>query len=150
MFEVARRIHHESRFVPLARTQGSTAGDRPKPYAHKAGQLALKHLKEEVAGGRNDGCRPIPMMQGFALPDEKPLVKVVILSKDHADLLERCVRSILDRSTHENLEVIIVENNSSEAETFALYERLAADARVRIETWSPDLLVEGAPCENGV
>ena len=152
-FEVARRIHHESRVLYHWREhEGSTAGGTDqKPYAHKAGQLALKrHL--ERRGLRvvvSDGVLPYTYDARFALPDEKPLVSVVIPSKDHADLLERCVRSILDRSTHENLEVIIVENNSSEAETFALYERLAADARVRIETWSPDLLVEGAPCENG-
>ena len=53
-----------------------------------------------------------------------PLITIVIPNKDHASDLKRCVTSILDKSTYTNFEIIIVENNSTEAKTFELYEEL--------------------------
>lgn len=152
-FEVARRIHHEPRVLYHWREHaGSTAGgSNQKPYAHTAGKLALERhfVRRGLRAIVEDGELPYTYDARFAVPAEKPLVSVVIPSKDHADLLEKCVASVLDRSSYENLEVIVVENNSSDAETFALYERLGADSRVRVEAWSPQQLPAGTPCENG-
>lgn len=152
-FEVARRIHHEPRVLYHWREHaGSTAGGgNQKPYAHTAGKLALERhfARRGLQATVQDGELPYTYDVRFAVPDKKPLVSMVIPSKDHGDLLEKCVRSILDRSSYENLEVIIVENNSSDQKTFALYEQLSADPRVRVETWRPQLLPPGTPCENG-
>lgn len=152
-FEVARHIHHEPRVLYHWREHAaSTAGgSNQKPYAHTAGKLALERhfVRRGLQAVVGDGELPYTYDARFAVPDKKPLVSVVIPSKDHGDLLEKCVRSILDRSSYENLEVIIVENNSSDQKTFALYEQLSADSRVRVETWRPQLLPSGAPCENG-
>ena len=51
--------------------------------------------------------------------DEKPLISIIIPNKDHIDDLDRCVQSILKKSSYPNLEFIIVENNSTEEKTFA-------------------------------
>jgi GT2 family glycosyltransferase len=60
-----------------------------------------------------------------------PLVSIVIPFKDKPELLEVCVKSILEKSTYQNYEIIGISNNSEEAETFQLMERLASiDARV--------------------
>ena len=56
--------------------------------------------------------------------DEKPLISIIIPNKDHIDDLDRCVQSILKKSSYPNLEFIIVENNSTEEKTFAYYEKL--------------------------
>ena len=56
--------------------------------------------------------------------DEKPLVSIIIPNKDHAQDLDKCVMSIIDKSEYRNFEFIIVENNSTEPETFAYYERM--------------------------
>lgn len=53
-----------------------------------------------------------------------PLISIVIANKDHAGDLKRAVTSILEKSTYTNFEIIIVENNSTEKETFDLYEDL--------------------------
>lgn len=53
-----------------------------------------------------------------------PLISIIIPNKDHASDLKRCVTSILEKSTYENYEIIIVENNSCEEKTFSLYEDL--------------------------
>lgn len=51
-------------------------------------------------------------------------VSIVIPTIDHSDMLERCVSSLLNVATYKSLEIILVENNSREDETFALYDRL--------------------------
>lgn len=54
----------------------------------------------------------------------EPLISIIIPNKDHSKDLDVCVRSILEKSTYRNLEFIIVENNSTEPETFAYYKKM--------------------------
>jgi GT2 family glycosyltransferase/predicted SAM-dependent methyltransferase len=68
----------------------------------------------------------------FALPDKRPLVSIVVPTRDRADLLARCADGILTRTDYEPLELIVVDNDSKEPATVALLQRLAGDARVRI------------------
>ena len=63
-----------------------------------------------------------------------PLLSIVIPSRDNADLLKRTVRSVL-QSSYAAVEILIVENGSQRASTFACYENLARDQRVRILAW---------------
>ncbi len=63
---------------------------------------------------------------------ERPLVSIVIPSKDSAPVLGRCLDSIRELSTWEPYEIVIVENNSTEPATFAYYEELEADPRVSV------------------
>ena len=53
-----------------------------------------------------------------------PLVSVIIPNKDHTADLDVCMRSLIENGTYKNLEFIIVENNSTEPETFQYYERI--------------------------
>lgn len=78
-----------------------------------------------------------------------PLVSIVIPSRDHADLLEACASSILQKTEYSNFEIVVVENGSENPETFELYGRLQEDGRVRVVTWTPDLLAPDAPTEHG-
>jgi GT2 family glycosyltransferase len=68
----------------------------------------------------------------YELPVERPLVSIIIPTRDRADLLSRCVDGVLARTDYGPLEVIIVDNESREPETLALLSRLAEDPRVRI------------------
>ncbi|MDO4632288.1 MAG: glycosyltransferase family 2 protein [Eubacteriales bacterium] len=63
-------------------------------------------------------------------------ISVIIPNKDHIQELRQCVKSVLERGGADELEILIVENNSTEAETFAYYEKLKKqDARIRVLTW---------------
>lgn len=53
-----------------------------------------------------------------------PLVSIIIPNKDHVEDLRRCIDSILEKSTYENFEIIIVENNSTTAEIKKYYEEI--------------------------
>ena len=67
---------------------------------------------------------------------EEPLISVLIPNRDHAEELERCVESLRTVNTWQRLEILILENNSAEEGTFALYEKLKAeDSRIRVLTW---------------
>lgn len=59
----------------------------------------------------------------FELPDEQPLVSVVICNRDGIEALDRCLRSLRERNDYENYEVIIVEQGSVDPDTFEYYRR---------------------------
>ena len=119
-------------------TEGSTAsGTGEKPYADKAGKLAIEeHLKGMSIPGEvhctEQACRYRVEYRVVG----KPLVSIIIPNKDNAEVLRTCLSSILDKSTYNNFEIIIVENNSTEASTFDYYENAQKrDPRIKIATW---------------
>ena len=56
-----------------------------------------------------------------------PLISIVIPNKDHIDDLKRCITSIRERSTYDNYEIIIVENNSESEVIFDYYRSIECD-----------------------
>ena len=67
-----------------------------------------------------------------------PKISIIIPNKDHADDLKRCITSITERSTYDNYEIIVVENNSVTDEIFAYYEELRKNPAIRIVTYEGD------------
>lgn len=65
-----------------------------------------------------------------------PKISIVIANKDHAEDLKRCITSILEKSTYENFEIIVVENNSTEKAIFDYYEELKEDKRITVVTYT--------------
>jgi GT2 family glycosyltransferase len=116
-------------------TAGSTASSgSEKNYAYEAG---LKALREHV-GGKRPGARVEPI-EGLpyyrvvhAVPDPEPLVSLIVPTKDHAEVLRLCLDSILTKTDYPNFEVLVVDNNSTEAATFAFFKEIEADPRVRV------------------
>ena len=68
----------------------------------------------------------------YPLPQPPPLASVIIPTKDRAELLRRCAAGLLGRTDYPALEVLIVDNGSTEADALALLDDLARDDRVRI------------------
>ena len=66
------------------------------------------------------------------------MVSILIPNKDHIDILGQCVSSILAKSTYQNYEILIIENNSQEQETFNFYRELEKDPRIRVITCETD------------
>lgn len=62
----------------------------------------------------------------------RPKVSIIIPNKDHVGDLKRCITSILEESTYDNYEIIVVENNSETDEIFSYYETLEADERIKV------------------
>ena len=55
---------------------------------------------------------------------DQPLVSIVIPTKDHIDDLDTCISSIIDKSTYQNYEIIVVNNNSEKEETFSYFKKI--------------------------
>ena len=64
--------------------------------------------------------------------EENPKISIIIPNKDHTDDLKRCIASILEQSTYDNYEIIIVENNSVTEEIKAYYQSLEKYHNIRI------------------
>lgn len=89
------------------------------PQAAAMLERALGVPVEMSADGRH--LRPL-----FPLPSPQPLVSIVIPTRDRADLLGMALRTLIGKTTYRAFEIIIVDNGSVEAETFALFDEIRA------------------------
>lgn len=68
--------------------------------------------------------------------EEKPTVSIVIPNKDHIGDLEKCICSLEEKNSYQNVEYIIVENNSTQKSTFEYYKKLERECpRARVLYW---------------
>ena len=93
----------------------SYALDRGK----KAIENALKRRKIEADVRIDD--RSFYYIVDYII-EKEPLVSIIIPTKDYADTLDTCLKSLYDKTTYNNYEVIVVNNNSEEKETFKLFD----------------------------
>ncbi|MDH5527970.1 MAG: glycosyltransferase family 2 protein [Nitrospirota bacterium] len=100
-----------------------------------AGQRAVEeHLartgqEAEVHSGANSAGH---LAIRWRLPDDPPLVSIVIPTRDRLDLLRQCVDGLLHRTDYPKIEILIVDNGSVEPETHAWYKSMAGEARLRV------------------
>ena len=107
---------------------GSTSGGTgAKPYVAAAAKKALAdHLARTGRKGEVcDGLFPSTYRVKWEIEGE-PLVSILIPSKDHTADLEKCLSSIYAKTQWKKSEVIVIENNSTEPETFDYYEKAPA------------------------
>ena len=65
-----------------------------------------------------------------------PLISILIPNKDSVKVLKRCIDSVEGLTHYRNFEIIIIENNSVEEETFTYYEQAVAQYdNIRVVTW---------------
>lgn len=134
--EKAQRIHHipkvlyHWRMVPSSTAAAAGA----KPYTWEAGRRALTDalVRREIVGRVDLG----PYPNTYHVRRDvlvQPLVSIVIPFRDEAKVLRKCVESILEHSTWQSYELLLVDNQSRDAETHALLRELAGrDGRIRV------------------
>ena len=108
--------------------EGSTALTiSNKGYAYDASKKALndhfKRTNQNVKLVELDNSHRVK----WGLPKNKPLVSIIIPTKDKVDILSTCVESILEKTTYRNFEVLIIDNNSQEPETHSYLKKLQKD-----------------------
>ncbi|KAA0108500.1 glycosyltransferase [Methylobacterium sp. P1-11] len=119
----AARVAHVPRI--LARTVGDGL-DPPTRAASldTARSLEALALRAEIHGGA--------VRVEWPLADPAPLVSVVIPSRDRLDLITRVCRGVLHETAYPSIELIIVDNGSTDPAVLEHYATLRGDARVRI------------------
>lgn len=125
--EKAKKVFHIRKILYYWRAhKNSVAQDvAAKPYTVTAAKKALAaHLERcGLKGEVLDSSVPTTYHIKYEI-DGNPLISVIIPNKDHTDDLDICLKSLYEKSLYKNFEVIIVENNSTEKETFEYYEKI--------------------------
>jgi GT2 family glycosyltransferase len=125
-FEAAQNIRHIPKILYHWRCHVDSTAENPesKLYAFEAGKRAIEaHYERLGIPAHVEHSTFYGMYHTVYDWTEQPLVSILIPNKDHTDDLEKCLASI-QKQNYTNYEVIIIENNSTEAETFAYYKNV--------------------------
>ena len=128
--EKANKVHHIPKVLYYWRGHaGSTANDMStKMYAFEAGRKAIQaHLDRIGLKGQVSIQKYPGSYRTVYEVDGNPQVSIVIPNKDHIEDLSRCIDSIFALGGWDNVQVIVVENNSTEKETFEYYKKITAE-----------------------
>ena len=135
--EQAKQIVHIPKILYHWRVHKASTADNPasKMYAFDAGKRAIE---EQLIRCRTKGTVQHTKDLGFYRVKYEicgePLVSIIIPNKDQSEALKKCLDSIREKTSYRNYEIIIVENNSEEPETFAFYKKIAGE-KIKIVTW---------------
>lgn len=136
--EMAEKTVHISRILYHWRTHEASTADNPmsKQYAYDAGKRAIEGNLRRMNVKGSVECLPDFGFYRVHYPVAgEPLISVIIPNQDHADLLTACLQSLL-ANHYKNLEILIVENNSKEEDTFACYRKLSQNEHIHVITYS--------------
>ncbi len=133
--EVTANIAHIPRVLYHWRIHAeSTAADAgAKPYAAAAAERALGDAL--ARRGEPGWVAALPGCPGtysvrFEIRSRKR-ASIIVPTRDHGSDVETCVRSALARTSYGDLEVVILDNGSTDAASLATFERLRrADPRI--------------------
>jgi len=112
---------------------GSTAAaafEKPKVVAAQRAVLAASLAR------RGERATFAPTVDGWriewALPAPPPRVSIVIPTRDRCALLRACIDSIRARTTYEDYEIVLVDNDSAERDAREYLDRLARNGEARV------------------
>ena len=132
-------IYHVPKILYHWRCHEDSTAENPesKTYAFEAGRRAVQEhynrigIQAKVLDGEFLGLYRTEFIR-----DHDPLISIIIPNKDHIDDLKRCMDSIDQKSTYQNYEYVIVENNSTDPATFEYYKKLEAEnEKVHVVYW---------------
>ena len=136
MSEIAEHIYHIPKILYHWRVHElstAKAGAHAKPYAYEAGKKAVQAhidrlgLKGTVEAGNTLGTYKV----NYEVIGN-PKVSIIIPNKDYASTLKVCLKSIIKLTTYKNYEIIVVENNSTEDETFEYYKKIDGKDNIKV------------------
>lgn len=141
--ETTENIYHIPKVLYHWRAHKDSTAENPesKMYAFENGEKAVQAHYDRLGIDATVEMRKdlLGMYRSKYHLKEQPLVSIIIPNKDHTDDLEKCISSIEEKSTYSNREYIIIENNSTEPETFEYYKTLQEkNKRVKVVEWKDE------------
>lgn len=136
--ENAKHIIHVQKCLYYWRASPSStaSGAGAKNYTSIAGQKALQSHFKRMGVEATVELGNVPNTYRVTYPIKgNPLVSILIPNYDHAQTLKKCIDSITQKSTYENYEIIIIENNSTQQETFDYYDSLRENSKIKVVRW---------------
>ncbi|WP_409409750.1 DUF4214 domain-containing protein [Acidithiobacillus ferriphilus] len=128
---IPRILFHQA--LPVVEAGSNALNALPSDLRRR---IIMDHLQRK--GVRGAQVVDAPEIAGcnrviYALPEALPKVAIIIPTRDHANLLRRCVTSIQEKTNYAAYEIIIVDNGSQDNQTLALFHELSQKIEVRIE-----------------
>lgn len=135
MSEETKNIVHISKILYHWRVHktSTAASIDSKPYTVQAGIYALEDHLERV--GLDGKVFPGKFQGSYEVRYNvkgNPKVSIMIPNKDGIDILKVCIKSILEKTTYDNYEIVIIENNSTDKKTFEYYEKIEKNDKVKV------------------
>ena len=135
--EQAVRIEHIPKILYHWRVHENSVvqnGDS-KPYATTSAIKAISAHLERVGlkGTVSKGLIPFSYRINYQILTQEK-ISIIIPTMDHIGELDNCVRSIFEKTTYPNYEILLIENNSKNPQTFQYYNKIRS-SRVKIYNW---------------
>lgn len=139
---VLRVVEHTSRIAHIPKVlyhwrmiPASIAEDlNAKPYAI----IASRQAREAALKRRNivGTLEAVTQVDGYYRVkydiQNNPLVSIIILNKNNSDLLEKCVCSIIEKTSYRNFEILILDSGSTEPEMIKTLQKLSLQEKISI------------------
>lgn len=104
---------------------GAARSNQPARVAAVAGHL--KQFGASAVPGPFDTVRTV-----WPLPGEVPGVSIIVPTRDKVEILRPCIESVLNLTTYSKLEVLIVDNGSTDQETLDYLSKVGKRANVKV------------------
>lgn len=133
--EQARQVEHIAKILYHWRIHAnSTAADpHSKMYCYEAGKHAIEsHLDRMGVEASVEMTEHLGFYRIKYPVLCEALISIIIPNKDEKDTLEKCIQSIINKTTYSNYEIIIVENNSKTKEIFEYYDTLSQYDKIKV------------------
>ena len=124
--EKTNRIYHIPKILYHWRMiEGSTAMNiKNKDYANDKGKIVLENaMKRRNIPATVEYDKTSTYYRIKYIIEKEPKVSIIIPTKDFASTLETCLKSVYEKTTYKNYEIIVVNNNSVEEKTFKLFDK---------------------------
>ncbi|MBB3061884.1 glycosyltransferase [Microbulbifer rhizosphaerae] len=135
----ARKVVHIPKVLYHWRAiAGSTAQDSgQKSYTESTGLAAVSDYVAQACPGAVAvaGVLPNTYRVCYPFPEPRPLVSLLVPTRNGYEILKPCVDAILEKTDYPNFELLILDNQSNCSETLRYMEEVCADPRVRVCRW---------------
>lgn len=125
---------HIAKVLYYNREEEKTADDMQNIMQEEKESLRQHFMRKGCKVAVEDGELPYTYHLQYEIKGN-PKVSIMIPTCDHIQDLQLCITSIQEKSTYSNYEIIIIENNSKEEETFAYYKTLEGRDNIKIICW---------------
>ena len=139
--EEAEKIAHVHKVLYHWRTHEKSTSDNPesKIYAFHAGRRAVEaHLQRMGIQAEVEETCDLGYYRVKYPVTGSPMVSILIPNKDQLQTLKKCLKSIWEKTEYTNYEILIIENNSTEKETFEFYKKIDGRHHVRVLYWDKE------------
>lgn len=131
----ADQIHHIPRILYHWRKHEDSASHNLSAY-HYAVIAAKRAVTEHLARmGRKATVVETPFEGWFRVRyaiERPPKVSIIICTRDRIDLLRPCIKSILNKTSYKDYEILVVDNSSREPRSGAFFDECRKSSRLRI------------------